>query len=165
MKRSVMYSIILLLFMFMTKNCFGWSDMLDGKPTIVKGKDQGVFFWVDKEGFHLRFTGTGEKHVFWGIIGTEKKMNITKKIGFQKEDIFKKKGDKEIRYLIKIKKGQIKGFDFKTKSTNMFFVMKIDGRKVMKKDILGGKKKVPFENTPFKIFDIKPGDKGLPFKL
>jgi len=90
-KRIIIALSIIALAAFLTGNAFAWSDMIMGKPKIIVKQDKGVFYWLDKDGFHLRFTAP-QKTVFKGGIITEVKNKITGKHGF-------KKGDSMTRYM------------------------------------------------------------------
>lgn len=159
-------SLISIIFLFtialLTSLVFAWSDEIMGKPEIIQGKDKGVFFWLDKDGLHLRFTGHG-KHKFEGKLETPESITITKKVGIDKNDLMKKEGDKVIEYKITTNK-EIKGFDFKTKSKYIdVYQITMDGKRVLSENFRSGKKKVKFEHTPFRIYDVgNPGTK-MPF--
>lgn len=147
----------------MTGNVFAWSQLIYGEPNIQPGKDKGTFYWLDDKGFHLRFTAPGKNRVFWGQVTTpdESPLTITKKVGFDGADYIKKLKPCKYEYKITINNNKIKGFDFTTKANRMGFLMKMDGKKVLKQSFFAGKNKTPFQHTPFVIFDVKPGEKGI----
>jgi len=161
-KISLISVSLLCIVALLTSLVFAWSDMILGKPKIVQGKDKGVFFWLDKDGLHLRFTGP-KKHTFEGKLETPESITITRKVGIDKSDTFRKKDNKIIEYRI-VTDREIKGFDFKTKSKYIdFYQINMDGKRVLRKNFRSGKKKVELEHTPFRLYDIgNPGTK-MPF--
>lgn len=151
-----------ILIAFASGNAFAWSDLMQGEPKIIPGKDFGVYYWVDAKGaFHVRVTGPGT-HSFWGILETENPHNITQKVSIDSGDKFTNHKPNVTEFTIKTTNNAVKGFDFDTKSSFMSFTMKLDGKKVLKQKFFAGKDKVEFEHTPFRVFDIKPGQKTLP---
>jgi hypothetical protein len=152
----------ILITAFATGSAFAWSDLMQGEPKIVPGKDFGVYYWVDGKGsFHVRVTGPGT-HSYWGILETEGPLTITEKIGVDSTDKFTNHKPNVTEFTIKTTDKAVKGFDFTTKSAYMSFIMKLDGKKILKQKFFAGKNKVEFEHTPFRVFDIKPGQKTLP---
>lgn len=163
MNKHILTAATLIVFIALSlSQAHAWSKLLHGKPTIVPGKDQGVFFWVEEDTFHIRFTSPESKSEFWGVIDTQNPVEITKTYGIAQTDILRKDGDKQIRLKIDTKAKQIKGFDFKTDSNTLAFTMNINGVRVAKINFRGGKDKVPFEHTPFKVFNIDPDYEGPP---
>ncbi|MCE1248596.1 MAG: hypothetical protein LWY06_18310 [Firmicutes bacterium] len=161
-KVLIVIAAAILITAFAAGNAFAWSDLMQGEPKIIPGKDYGVYFWVDGKGsFHVRVTGPGT-HTFWGILETENPLSVTNKVAIDGGDKFQSHKPNVTEFTIKTTNNAVKGFDFDTKGSYMAFEMKLDGKKVMKQKFFAGKDKVEFEHTPFKVFDIKPGQKGLP---
>lgn len=139
-----------------TGSAFPWAKQMMGKPNIIPGKDKGVFFWVDDEGYHVRVANPEKDSKFWGVIDTQYKAIITNRMDVQSGDELKMKGGKQIQFTFYTKGDQIKGFDFKTNSRHLAFTMLLNNKRVAMIDFRAGKDKTPFQHTPFKVFDIEP---------
>lgn len=77
------------LVVFLTVNAFAWTDMIMGQPELKAGKDNGIFFWLDKDGFHIRVTSP-EKTVFTGSLVTPEKVDVGKFYNLKNGDFVKK---------------------------------------------------------------------------
>ena len=89
MKKLTTIMATAVLVVFLTVNAFAWTDMIMGKPELKAGKDKGIFFWLDKDGFHIRVTSP-EKTVFTGSMVTPDKVDIGKLQGMKGGDFVKK---------------------------------------------------------------------------
>lgn len=78
-----------ILVVFLTVNAFAWTDMIMGQPDLKAGKDNGIFFWLDKDGFHIRVTSP-EKTVFTGSMVAPEKVDVGKLNNLKNGDFVKK---------------------------------------------------------------------------
>ena len=80
---------IAVITLILTTTAFAWAPMIMGKPQIKAGKDNGMFFWLDKEGLHVRVTSP-KKTVYTGALVFPVNVDVTGTPGVQKGDFVKK---------------------------------------------------------------------------
>ncbi len=89
MKKTTTILATVVLVMFLTVNAFAWSEKIMGQPELKPGKDNGIFFWLDKDGFHVRVTSP-KKTVFTGSMVAPDKIDFTKTYNLKNGDFVKK---------------------------------------------------------------------------
>lgn len=77
------------LVVFLTVNAFAWTDKIMGQPELNPGKDNGIFFWLDKDGFHVRVTSP-EQTVFTGSMVAPEKVDVGKFYNLKNGDFVKR---------------------------------------------------------------------------
>jgi hypothetical protein len=93
----------------------------EGRPEFVKGEAKGYFIWNDPDGWHIRWTTRGERHVFSGKVACDGRFAEVKAVAREKADFIKKTSDSAIEFDA-VAAGDLDGFDFRTTpAQNGFF--------------------------------------------
>ena len=133
MKRIMAPILVLLTILGFASYAFAASSStLDGRPTAFNpGGSTGYFIWQDKEGFHLRTTTPGVKHVFSGTINTDGVFVDTfgKSAGI--DDSFQVSGDRDKITFQFTNAGDTSGIDLHVKDgTYVTFNLSMDGDRI-----------------------------------
>jgi len=139
-----------------------------GKPDFEPGTAAAYYIWVDRDGLHLRTTTASRKHVFSGVITTNKQMSKVRAVLPDKRKALKDFGSlSQDRQTLKFRfqtdggvDGFIVNFDkaLQDQPLEIEFNLKIDdkqGRVVTQRIFIGSQKSNP-DNTSFKLKLRKP---------
>jgi hypothetical protein len=101
---------------------------LEGRPYFVAGYAKGYFIWHDGEGWHVRWTTKGQRHVFTGSIVCDGIFLHVKPESKEGRDFIKKTGENEIRFDAAAD-GGADGVDFRLSPsvTYLSFDLSVDG--------------------------------------
>lgn len=124
----------------------------EGRPDFAPGEARGYFIWNDSNGWHLRWTTKGERHLFAGTITCDGLMLDVKAVSREKSDFVKQTSDNTIRFDAKAA-GDMDGVDFRLSPStqSVSFDLRMDGQRVPPNGIRIGHGRHHPESVPFKI--------------
>ncbi len=123
----------------------------EGRPDFVPGDARGYFIWNDDNGWHVRWTTKGERHLFAGTITCDGIFMDVRAIS-QTGDFIKKTANNTILFDTEAA-GDMDGVDFRLSpsTTTVTFDLKMDGRAATLDRVRIGKAKHLPDRMPFRI--------------
>lgn len=130
----------------------------EGRPEFVGGEAKGYFVWNDAEGWHVRWTTRGERHVFSGKVTCDGHFMDVKAVAKERSDFIKKTSDASIEFDAKAA-GDLDGFNFRMSPSTQWvtFDLWMDGKRVQASEVRMGRGKVRPEGVPFRLYRKPPG--------
>jgi hypothetical protein len=124
----------------------------EGRPDFTVGEATGYFIWQDTEGWHIRWTTKGKKHLFSGTITCDENFVHFKAISRDKTDYIKQVSSQVIRFDAKAT-GGADGIDFRLSpsTTVVEFDLRTDGSPAPLESIRIGRGKHRPESMPLRI--------------
>lgn len=122
-----------------------------GQPTIDEGKVLGYFIWVDKAGFHLRWSTDGKPFLFTGRIDTDKPVKELKDVRTEPGGWAKIYGGRIVMFS-KTSRGQVDGLDLAIPQGRIVQIeFHIDGKEPAPEQVFLGEKGTHPKGVPLKI--------------
>ena len=126
-------------------------ETLQEEPQFGPGSALGYFLWHDADGFHMRWTTKGKRHMFSGkIVASEEILKFVPVELERSDKAFVGPERKTIRWSTRAK-GGIDGFDFRIQGKIITVYLEIDNKKTKTAQIWLGNSKVHPKSNPFKV--------------
>lgn len=140
MKKIFRILIFIIIICFPATAFMAWGPSYNGEPDALNPTHiRGTFVWHDQNGFHLRTTTTGDKHVFSGTIHTNGDFEDVSDRFFRDKDYYHFKNQDTIDFQFTTD-GRTVGIDFNVADGDyMTFELYMDGNKIIPSDIYVGK--------------------------
>ncbi len=123
-----------------------------GRPAFTAGQAKGYFIWNDSNGWHVRWTTKGRKHVFSGTITCDGAFLHAKAVSKDRKDFIKKTAADTIRFDA-VAHGGMDGVDFRLSPSTrtLTFDLTVDGHRASPQEVRIGRHKKRPASVPFTI--------------
>jgi len=140
MKKHFSFLVLLITFVCLPATAFMASLNYEGEPDMLNPNHiLGAFAWHNNDGFHLRTTAIGEKHVFTGIIHTNGYFKDIDDRLFRDGDYYHLKDRDTIEFQFTTDNRSV-GINFNvTNGDYTAFELYMDGHKISPMDVYVGK--------------------------
>jgi hypothetical protein len=124
----------------------------EGRPDFVPGEAKGYFIWNDANGWHLRWSTKGGRHIFAGTVTCDGLLLDVKAVSREKSDFVKQTSENTIRFDAKAA-GDMDGVDFRLSPStqSVSFDLRMDGQRVAPEMVRIGHGRHHPESVPFGI--------------
>jgi hypothetical protein len=124
----------------------------EGRPAFTAGENRGYYVWNDPDGWHIRWTTRGDRHVFAGTLKCDGVFEDFEAVSAEGRDFIKKISLDTLRFDTVVK-GGADGMNFRLSPSTktLTFDLRIDGRTALPEEVRVGRDKVRPEKVPFTI--------------